>query len=347
MRKNDYSFLRDLRLVPICSEKCLQHLGETISRLRLEMLVLVGLVTENRPLLRIRFLLENVKAGSHQPWGQMYVGFNFENAAECQGTLLGLENLTRIELIDCKSLNGLISMLGEKGELGNSLNPIGQVNTIQAILSTHSLLGQRVEIEKGLARCKIHLISTTINSSKETLTYLRLNVYRNFDWLRMWQNEAHLTPKFFKVRHIIPLSTYQNLRQLSLCLYLFPGKTSRVCRVVPPRLELLELSYGIEGVHRSIIARELMLMTYALKRRSEETMWGYFPLKCIFTTELKYHYERQRNCLHSRLWLVDGESGRVQANELGRVQDLLVRGQRFPGMQLLVKISLGVIPHVL
>ncbi|CAZ85223.1 unnamed protein product [Tuber melanosporum] len=349
MRKNDYSCLQDLRLAPICSKKSLRHLGETISRLRLRKLVVVGLATKMRPLLRLRHLVRSVKIGSHKPWVQDYTNFDFEGIPTCRGTLLSVENLRGLVLQDCTNANGLISKLGKQGESLGSLHSIiieyikgsQQVNPITAITTANEPPGERVEVEMGRANREIQLIDASIKNSIKTLKYLRLNVLRNTQWGGVGALGTTQTPTFFAVQDIAQLNTYQNLRQLSLCLCLLPSKISYVCRALPPGLELLELSYRNKGYQNREVVRELMLMTYALKRRAVNTMEGCFPLKCIITTELRPCLDG--DYLHSRVWLVDGGSGRVFVYD-GGLQDLYMDGQPFSKF---VKIRMGIIEDVL
>ncbi|KAG0643193.1 hypothetical protein HOY80DRAFT_1096915 [Tuber brumale] len=312
MRKNYYSHLQNLRLAPICSERSLQHTGEIISRLRLRKLVVVGLAAKARPLLRLRYLVENLKIGNHKPRVQSCTNFNFKDIVTCRGTFLSMENLSDLVLQYCTSIGGVISKLGEQGKSHGGLRSLivryvkrrQQVDPITAITTANEPLGKRVEVEPGRANRKIQLINAckfleeaqgmleAIKNSRKTLKYLCLS-----------------TPTFFTVQDIAQLNTYQNLRQLSLCLCLSPDKISRVFRALPPGFELLELSYRNRGCDTGAVVRELMLMTYSLKRRTVETMAGCFPLKCIITTELRPWLDG--DSLHSRTWLVDEDSGSV------------------------------------
>ncbi|PWW76284.1 hypothetical protein C7212DRAFT_364107 [Tuber magnatum] len=359
----------EFRLAPICSEKSLQHLGETIRRLRLDKLVVVGRITEVSPLLRLRHLVESAKAGSHQPWDQSYVGFDCEDTVTSRGTLLSAEHLRSLMLRDCTNINRVLSRLGERSESLGSLRSLSieygrrrqLFDPISAIITANYPPLQRVEVETGRADCEIHLINAcrslggleldlsffsvqealrmlgAVGNSKETLKYLRLGILRNLHWQRMGIIGVTPGPKFFEMETITQLNTFQSLRQLSLCLCFSPQKISRVCRALPPGLELLELSYWNMDHKPSVVVRELMLMTYALKRRAVHTMAGSFPLKCIVMTRLKVWLGVER--LDSRVWLVDEGSGRVLLYDENRVQDLYIGGQPFFEF---AKIGLGI-----
>ncbi|CUS12595.1 unnamed protein product [Tuber aestivum] len=369
MRENDYPRLRELRLAPIYSEDSLQNLGETISRLSLDKLVVVGRTVEIFPLLKLKSLVECAKIGSDQPWDQCYVGFDFKDTLTSPGTLLSAGNLRSLVLQDCTNINEVLSRLGERSEslrILDSLNieygrRMQHDNPIRAIETANYPAGGRVEVEAGRADCEIHLIDAcrslvrleldlsffsvlevlrmldAIENSRETLKYLRLNVSRNLHWLRIGLTGLTMNSRFFEMRYIDQLSTFRNLRQLSICLCFSPKKISRVCSALPPGLELLELSYWNIEHSSGLVARELMLMTYALKRRAVDSTAGRLPLKCIVLTELGVC---SGDGLDVRVWVVDEGSGRFFLYDEGML-DLDIGGQNFFEF---AKIELGITP---
>ncbi|RPA94813.1 hypothetical protein L873DRAFT_1397692 [Choiromyces venosus 120613-1] len=346
MRGSDYPYLQSLWLGPICSVEALRHLGQAISTLRLDKLCVSGILwCASRPL-QLRHLVDSVEAGSHQPSYQKWNGFDLEKVVSRPGNLLGTDSLRTLELSDCSNVNGLISTLGEQSEPEKSLRALmignrlpSQISSmIYAIEAANEPPEDRIEIQPNHADFIIELIENSrslesleldlssfsaeeatqvlesLQFSREALKYLRLNVFRNFVWLSLGTLEGHQSLDFFTPLALTRLSTFQNLRQLSICLNLRVDKISHVCRSFPPRLELLELSYVNKGYTCSFgtTVRELMLMTYTLKHRAAIAGLD-FPLECIVMTELKCR--ARRNSLQTTIYIVHGKTGRVTAHE--------------------------------